>query len=157
MSQKQVPLCVISGEKKLNQQNNMIVLIGIVCFFYAAYCCYSAVEYYKLFATGVHTTATISEIEKITHYDEDNNEVIYYYLHLDLPNYHGWKLGKKYEKSIDPTKYVIGDSVEIIHNKDKPTELVVKKELTYMENPINCLLIGLFLYLVSYISCYVIE
>ena len=78
-------------------------------------------------------------------------------MHLDLPNYHGWELGKKYEKKIDPKKYAVGDIVEIIHDKDKPTELIVKKELTCMENPINCLLFGLFLYVISYVSCHVIK
>ena len=83
--------------------------------------------------------------------------MISYYLHLDLPNYNGWKLGKKYEKSINPMKYAVGDIVEIIHNQDKPTELIIKKELTFLDNPKNCLLLGLLLYLVSYVSCYVIN
>ena len=135
----------------------MIVLIGIFCFFPATYFFYSANEYSNLFKKGVHGTATVCDIEKVVAYDQNDDKVILYYLHLDLPDFHGYKLGKKYEKNIDPKKYAIGDVVEIIYNPNSPTELVIMDELTYKESPKHYVFLGLLLYLVSYVSCYVIK
>lgn len=135
-----------------------MVLIGIAAFFGSAYYFYAATEYYKIFTKGIHTTAIVSEIEENVEYDGETNEDVFtYFLHLELPDYNGWKLGKKYEKAINPNKYKVGDVVEIIHNRDKPTEILVKKEITLMHNPKVCFMIGVLLYLLSYTSCYVIE
>ena len=135
----------------------MIFLVGVFAFFLGFYFLFVSVEYYQLFKNGIHTTATVSKIEKEVKYDEDGTEIVSYSLHLVLPNYHGWELGKKYEKTINPKKYEIGQSVDIIQNKNFPTEFVIKKELNFLETPRNYFLVGLILLLFSYVSCYKIS
>jgi hypothetical protein len=131
----------------------MVVIYGIFLFFAGVYYCNKAVERYWLLKKGIHSTAIVSDIEKKVTNGEDG-ELITHWLHLDLPNYSGWSLGRKYETQVDPTKYTIGEELEIIHKKDSPTELIIKKELTFFNDPKIYLLIGLLLLFLSYESCY---
>jgi hypothetical protein len=131
----------------------MIVIWGFFFFFAGVYNCKKAADHFWLLREGIHTKAIISEIEKKITNGEDG-EFITYWLHLDLPNYHGWSLGKKYEQQVDPNKYSIGEELEIIQKKDAPTEFLIKKELTFFNDPKIYLLLGFFLFFLSYQSCY---
>jgi len=64
----------------------------------------------------------------------------------------GWELGKVYEKNIDPSKYKIGDCVEIISNPDQPTEIIIVQEITIWENPKFLLIVGFVLLIISYLT-----
>jgi hypothetical protein len=122
----------------------MVVIYGIFFFFAGVYYFRKAVEHFWILREGIHSTAIITDIEKkIT--DGEDGESITYWLHLDLPNYQGWSLGKKYEKPIDPTKYAIGEELEIIQKKDAPTEFIIKKELWFFNDPKIYLFVGLLL------------
>lgn len=133
----------------------MAGLLGFAFLFAACYCGFRAVESYRFFKYGIHTTATVREIEKTIDYHEDSNEeIIRFWLILDLPDYLGVKLSKKYPTPIVPSKYKIGEVLEIIQNHNAPTDIVVKKEGNRVGTPSNYLLLTITLLLLSIAMCY---
>ena len=134
----------------------MLFLIGMATFFAGIYFCRKAILNYHLFKNGINSTATVVEIEKMVHYDDDR-ESFTYWIHVKLPDYYGRSLGKKYQRPVDPKRFTIGEILTIIQRKDYPTEFVIKKELGYLDIPKVALIVGISFLLVSYSSCYLVK
>lgn len=135
----------------------MVPFIGFLCLLAAIYFCYRAIEYHGILNGGIRTTAIVRQIEKVVELDEDGRETIRYWLHLDLPDYHGLALGKKYENPIDPKRYSIGEEVAIIQHKDAPTRILIQKELSNIHYPKTYAVFGIILFLMSYAACYLVK
>lgn len=133
----------------------MASLLGIAFFFAGCYCGFRAAETRQFFKHAIHSTATVSAIEKTIDYHEDTNEeIIRFWLILDLPDYMGVKLGKRYPKPIVPSKYKVGEVLEIIQNSKAPTDIIVKKEGSREGTPTNFLLLAITLLLLSLAMCH---
>lgn len=126
--------------------------LGIAAFGYGSYCFYLAVKFYRLFRTGIRAKATVVDIVvELKSSPQGLDERYLYYLVLELPPFQGNPLGKKYEQDVHPKRYKIGDVVDIIQQKDYPTEIVMVKELPVISNPIALCVVGIFLWALAYI------
>ena len=134
----------------------MFILIGIVALIPSFYYCVLAIARFKLIRYGVHTTATVVNIEKIKNDEEDAIEKYICRLHIELAKENGRQLGKLYEKPIDPRKYWIGEEVEMIQSPEAPTEFVLKKEMSFLNTPKAYLFYALLFFICSYFSCNII-
>ncbi|MBL7807745.1 MAG: hypothetical protein JNN28_08025 [Saprospiraceae bacterium] len=127
-------------------------LAGFSAFGYGIYCFYQAVKFNRLFRTGIRAKATVVDIVvELKSSPQGLDEKYLYYLVLELPPFQGNPLGKQYEQDVHPKRYKIGDVVDIIQQKDYPTEIVMVKELPVISNPIELCVIGILLWVIAYI------
>jgi hypothetical protein len=156
-------LSSLSPTSNVQQSNNPIsrcnlqpmfsFLTGFAAFGYGIYCFYQAVKFNHLFKKGIRSKATVLAIEAEKIYSHPRARArskIHFYLILQLPPFEGIPMTKKYEHRIYPTRYKVGEVVDIIQSKEYPTEIVVVKELTFMSNPIWLCILGVMLWLVAY-------
>ncbi|HLP96321.1 MAG TPA: hypothetical protein VK168_19900 [Saprospiraceae bacterium] len=126
---------------------------GFAAFGYGIYCFYQAFKFNRLFRKGIRTKATVLAIEAEKIYNHPRARARskkYFNLILQLPPYEGIPMVKKYEHRIYPTRYKVGEEVDIIQSKEYPTEIVVVKELSFMSNPTWLCILGVMLWLAAY-------
>lgn len=142
-----------NSPKKRNLQPMFSFLAGFLAFGYGIYCFYQAVKFNRLFKKGIRTKATVLAIEAEKIYNHPRARARskkHFHLILQLPPFEGIPMTKKYEHRIYPTRYKVGEVVDIIQSKEYPTEIVVVKELTFMSNPAWLCILGLLLLIIAY-------
>jgi hypothetical protein len=118
----------------------LYLVLNIALFFIGSTILYIGVQYLDLHENAVYTTAVVMEIEEeISRSDEGMTYTYAYYVHLKLPDYHGVPLGKRYETPIAAYQYSdgeyipdiryvpykVGEILEIVQNRDAPTEIML--------------------------------
>ena len=107
---------------------------------------YLSVTHIKFLFRGVHSIAIVTKIEKEEFHD-DGEYYEKHYIHLELPKFKGVSLGKKYPYPIDPNKYAVGDKIDIIQDKEFPTDIIIKQEENLKRNLLMVFVFTVILFL----------
>ncbi|MCC6724951.1 MAG: hypothetical protein IT258_10605 [Saprospiraceae bacterium] len=123
--------------------------LGFVLFTFGFIQLYKFSRQFQFKKRGIHSKAIVTNIELVESDDDQN----YYYLHLQLPDYHGIKIGKRYEQPVIQSNYHIGEEIDIVQMENAPTDIIIKKEMTTVDRPKTLLVIGLVLWILAYAAC----